>query len=133
MFKCHSKKNDILSRNYSRYKPFDQLPNENGIFAVNSETSALECLMLLQRERILCLPVMDVECTDRIVGLIDVMDICSFVVTLYDRTKGIENQIHALFSFDRVFSQILIGRKASEVMSVYFFKYFIFSQFNVNI
>jgi len=117
MFKCLSKENDILSRNYSKYKPFDQIPSENGTFVVNSETSALECLILLQRERILCLPVMDVEQTDQIVGLIDVMDICSFVVTLYDRTKGIENQIHALFSFDRVFSQILEGRKASEVMN----------------
>jgi CBS domain-containing protein len=60
---------------------------------------------------------MDVEQSDRIVGLIDVMDICSFVVTLYDRTKGVEKEIHAVFSFDRVFTEILDGRKASEVMN----------------
>jgi len=59
----------------------------------------------------------DDEHTDRIVGLIDVMDICSFVVTLYDRTKGVEDEIHAVFSFDRVFTQILEGRKASEIMN----------------
>jgi CBS domain-containing protein len=45
------------------------------------------------------------------------MDISSFVVTLYGRTKGVEKELHAVFSFDKVFTQILEGRKASEVMN----------------
>jgi CBS domain-containing protein len=110
-------KNDILGCVYSKYKPFDRKSNQKKIITVNSETSALECLKILQNARILCLPVVDIEQTDRIVGLIDVMDICSFVVTLYDRTKGVEKEIHAVFSFDRVFTEILDGRKASEVMN----------------
>jgi CBS domain-containing protein len=111
--------NDVLGSIYSKYKPFDRKssPQKKRIIKVNSDTSALDCLRILQFERILCLPVMDIEYTDRIVGLIDVMDICSFVVTLYDRTKGVEEEIHAVFSFDRVFTQILQGRKASEVMN----------------
>jgi CBS domain-containing protein len=110
-------KNDVLGRVYSKYKPFDRKSTQKKITTVNSDTSALECLKILQDARILCLPVMDGEQPDRIVGLIDVMDICSFVVTLYDRTKGVEKEIHAVFSFDRVFTEILDGRKASEVMN----------------
>jgi CBS domain-containing protein len=118
MIKSGFLKNDVLGHLYSKYKPFDKISaNQKKIFSVDSETSALECLKKLQKEKILCLPVMDIHHRDRIVGLIDVMDICSFVVTLYDRTKGVENEIHAVFSFDRVFTQILEGRKATEIMN----------------
>jgi CBS domain-containing protein len=111
-------KTDVLGSIYSQYKPFDRKSStQKRIISVDAETSALDCLKILQGDRILCLPVMDSEYTDQIVGLIDVMDICSFVVTLYDRTKGVESEIHAVFSFDRVFTQILEGRKASEIMN----------------
>ena len=90
MIKSSFLKNDVLGHIYSKYKPFDRISsNQKKIITVDSETSALECLKKLQKERILCLPVMDNQHRDRIVGLIDVMDICSFVVTLYDRTKEV--------------------------------------------
>jgi len=44
---------------------------------------------------------------DRIVGLVDLMDLTSYVVTLYDRTKGVEGEENVYFNFDRVFQKYL--------------------------
>jgi CBS-domain-containing membrane protein len=111
------KEHDVLGKVFSKYLDTVQQPKE--IITVTSDTPAMDCLKLIKFHKILCLPVMNVHHEDRVVGLVDVMDLVSYVVTLYDRTKGTEKEVNAYFNFDNVFARFLEGKRASDLMSMY--------------
>jgi len=87
------------------------------LVTVTTDTSAMDCLKLIREHKFLCLPVMNPHHEDRIVGLIDVMDLTAYVVTLYDRTKGTEKEVGSYFNFNNVFQRFLEGRRASDLMN----------------
>jgi CBS-domain-containing membrane protein len=113
----HFKDHDAMGKVFSKY--LDPVTMEKSeLVTVTTDTSAMECLKLIREHKFLCLPVMNPHHEDRIVGLIDVMDLAAYVVTLYDRTKGTEKEVGSYFNFDNVFQRFLEGRRASDLMSM---------------
>lgn len=113
----HFKDHDAMGKVFSKY--LDPVTVERPeLVTVMSDTTAMDCLKLIRENKFLCLPVMNPHHEDRIVGLIDVMDLASYVVTLYDRTKGTEKEVGSYFNFNNVFQRFLEGRRASDLMSM---------------
>lgn len=110
------KDHDAMGKVFSKY--LDPATMERpDLVTVMSDTTAMDCLKILREHKFLCLPVMNPHHEDRIVGLIDVMDLAAYVVTLYDRTKGTEKEVGTYFNFDTVFQRFLEGRRASDLMN----------------
>lgn len=110
------KSHDPLGHVFSKYL-YHEHREHRALITVGADATALECLRIMKKEKLLCLPVMNLHHEDRVIGLIDVMDISAYVVTLYDRTKGKELESGAQFNFDTVFNTFLEGRKATDLMN----------------
>eukprot|EP01126_Amoeba_proteus_P012416 TRINITY_DN1510_c0_g1_i5.p1 TRINITY_DN1510_c0_g1~~TRINITY_DN1510_c0_g1_i5.p1 ORF type:complete len:342 (+),score=40.21 TRINITY_DN1510_c0_g1_i5:62-1087(+) len=83
------------------------------IVTVVSDTPALRCLETLKVENVFCCPVVDRDHEERVIGLIDLVDICAFVVRLYDENPRATNPS----KFDQLFAENLSFRIAAELMN----------------
>jgi hypothetical protein len=101
---------EVLSHKFDKLYPDRE---EESILAVNTASPALLSMEKLKEHNIFCFPVMNADHEQRIVGLLDLVDVCAFVVKLWDEQP--EDSVR----FDVQFKNALEGKTASDVMSMY--------------
>lgn len=102
---------EVLNKKFDKLYPDRE---EDSILAVNLESPALRCLEKLKEHNIFCFPVMNPEHEQRLAGLLDLVDVCAFVVKLWDENPGTSS-----LKFDKLFEASLRDRTAADVMSMY--------------
>jgi len=100
---------DKLNKKFDKFFPDRE---EGSIFAVSLDTPALQCVQELKEHNVVCFPVMNRTHEDRLEGLIDLVDICAFVVKLWDTHQEVNS-----IKFEKLFWESLRWKTAGDVMN----------------
>jgi len=99
---------ELLNQRFDKLYPDKE---ESAILAINLNSPASRCLSKLDEHKVFCFPVMNPDHGDRVVGLLDRVDVCAYAIHMWDEL-GSEPE-----KFDEVFASTLESKTAEAVMN----------------